>query len=241
MKRRIPTVAALAALAAAGVLAALTLAPAAAAYTWDQLPGLGYSINVVNHSNGCHDVSAGYGSASKTSLGSDCDSDFQARLDAFVAATCPCAQPATTTTTTATTTTTSTTTDAATTASSTTTAAATTTEQASPAPAPSTPNMTTAAAAPTAPADDQSVSDLTARVSALEQQVADLTARIDALVQGQTVTFAARTWKVASAKHGLATLVATKKKPGEKAKPKRRLPSTALVPLLKGKTAKGGR
>lgn len=96
MKRRFTTIAALAALTAAGVLAALAIAPTASAYTWDQLPALGYSLNVLNLSDGCHQVAAGYGTQAKTNLGSDCDADFQARLDAFVQSTCPCAQPTTT-------------------------------------------------------------------------------------------------------------------------------------------------
>lgn len=91
---------ALAALAAAGVAAGFALigAPAAAAYSIDQLPGLGYSTSVVHGTDGCNTWKAGYHQQPQTDLGSDCDPGFQARVDALVAATCPCAQPATTTT-----------------------------------------------------------------------------------------------------------------------------------------------
>lgn len=97
---------ALAALAAAGLAAAFALigAPVAAAYTISQLPGLGYSVSVTYGTDGCNTWKAGYGHQQQTNLGSDCDPDFPARVDALVVATCPCAQTASTTTAAATTT-----------------------------------------------------------------------------------------------------------------------------------------
>lgn len=228
-RTRISALLGVAALLAAGVLAALAIAPSAAAYSIDQLPGLGYSTSKSDLGNGCHSWKAGYGNVlppQQTDLGSDCDSGFQGRVDALVAATCPCAQ---TTSSAATTDAAATTVPATTTETQTTTQAVTETSQ----------TTTTSPAATTVEASDPAVADLTARVSTLEQEVVALTARLDALVQGQTVTLSARTWRVATAKNGLATLVATKKKPGEKAKPKRRLPSSALVPLLKAKQKRG--
>lgn len=138
--------------------AALTLAPTANAYAPDQLPSLGYAVSVLALGNNCHSWSAtGYGA--HADLGSDCEPGFQAALDAFVTATCPCAQPPATTTAPATTeaviapVTTAATTTAA--SPSTTTAAPEQPAQAATAPA-------------TAPADVQA-------------QIANLQAQIDAL------------------------------------------------------------
>ncbi len=90
---------------AAGLAAAfaLTAAPAAQAYAPDELPSLGYAVSVLALGNNCHSWSAtGYGA--HADFGSDCEPGFQAAVDAFVAVTCPCAQPPATTTTQATTT-----------------------------------------------------------------------------------------------------------------------------------------
>jgi hypothetical protein len=89
-----------AAVALAGfATAALVVSSPAHAYTPDQLPNLGYSVIYSDLGAGCHQWQAGYGNSSpKTDLGNDCDSGFQARLDAFINATCPCAQPPTTST-----------------------------------------------------------------------------------------------------------------------------------------------
>lgn len=91
--RRLIPATAVAAIATLGLVTALVLAPPAQAYSIDQLPGLGYSVSVLHLANGCSTWQAGYGNASKTDLGSDCDADFQSRVDALVNATCPCAQP----------------------------------------------------------------------------------------------------------------------------------------------------
>ena len=185
MKRRITTIATLAALTAAGVLAALAIAPAAAAYTWDQLPGLGYSLSVENLADGCHVVSAGYGSAAKTLIGNDCDADFQAKLDAFVQATCPCAQPTTTAAPASTVTPT--------------TPPVTTTSPSDPAPAPT---PTTTEAAPTTPtttaietattsAVDARIAQLEADIASLKTLLAALTARVDRVVHAGDVAWLA--------------------------------------------------
>lgn len=206
------------ALAGAGV-ATLIASPVARAYTPDQLPGLGYSVAVDNLADGCHEWSAGYGNAPRQLIGNDCSSDFQAKLDAFVAATCPCVQ-----TTTAAAATLSTSTVASTDA------VPTTTGQVPVPPPPPTTVTTTATVNQSA-----AVSDLQSRVATLEAQIADLQKRVDALVTGQTVTLFSRTWTVQSAKSGLATLVAKKKLPGEGVKPRRKVPSAVLVPLLSKK------
>lgn len=87
----------LVALVLAGVgTASLVATKSASAYTTDQLAGLGYSVVYATYGNGCHGWQASYGNGQRTDLGSDCDPDFQQRLDDFVAATCPCAQTTTT-------------------------------------------------------------------------------------------------------------------------------------------------
>lgn len=172
MKHRLASTLALAALLAAGVLASLTLAPAANAYTVDDLLRNGYSTFVVNLGGGCRSwkvsrppVNAQLG----TDLGSDCDPDFQARLDAYITATCPCAQPTTTST-----------------AATTTTPADTTTTTAPP---PTDPTTTTAPPPPPPPpapvttvdTTAQVIDALTARIVALEQKIAALSTRVDRL------------------------------------------------------------
>ena len=127
LRRRLHQLFALSAIAAAGV--ATSLVGAAQAYTTDQLGSLGYSVTVtiLNADGSCRNwFVSGHGGAQD--LGSDCDAGFQQRLDAFVNATCPCAQTtAATSTAAATTTTTTTDTTTTTTSTSTTTPAPTTT------------------------------------------------------------------------------------------------------------------
>lgn len=108
----------------------------------------------------------------------------------------------------------------------------TSTTTGSPTPAP--PSSTTTAA-PTTTTAGPSNADLEAEIQALQAQVTALQTQVDNLVKGQTVTMSARTWRVTTAKNGTATLVATTKLRGEKIKPKRNVPSTVLLPLLKPK------
>lgn len=204
--------------AAAGALLAMAVARDARAWTIDDAVSNGFQV--VNENDptapaGCgHVYISGHGSP-YTDLGHSCDTGFQGGLDGYMAQWCPCAATTATTTTTATT------------------AAATTipatTDPAPPAPPPT---ATTTDTTTTSATVDPAITDLQTRLSTLETQVATLQARVDQLVNGQTVTLAARTWTVTAAKNGVATLVATKKKAGEKAKPKRKVPSAVLVPLL---------
>jgi hypothetical protein len=110
---RLARIAAVAALVLVGFSTAVLLsARPAAAWTTDQLPNLGYQVAGGTLENGCHTfVVTGYGQ--RADLGSDCEPDFQQRLDAFVNATCPCAQTTTAATSTAATTTTTATVDTA--------------------------------------------------------------------------------------------------------------------------------
>lgn len=150
---------ALAALAAAGLAAAFALigAPAAAAYTIDQLPGLGYSVSVTYGTDGCNTWKAGYGHQQQTNLGSDCDPDFPARVDALVAATCPCAQTASTTT-----------------------AAATTTDQATTtAPVTTAPTQTD----PPPPATTTTADPVQAQIAALQAQIDQIRDQLVSLVK----------------------------------------------------------
>lgn len=126
LRRALPRLAVFSAIAAAGGAVALAItATPAHAYNWTDLPSLGYSVTAARLANNCNWVTAsGYGQSAV--LGNSCDSDFQSRVDAFVNATCPCAQTTTTVMTTTTaaspaTTTATTTTAAAATTSTTTT------------------------------------------------------------------------------------------------------------------------
>jgi len=79
-----------ASLAAAGLLAALTIGTEQArAYTIIDLPNMGFGVLSINLANGCHQYKVGWHNDNKTDLGSDCAPDFQSRLDAFVASHCP--------------------------------------------------------------------------------------------------------------------------------------------------------
>lgn len=157
MRKTLTAAAALAVLAVAGVLAALTFAPVANAYTVGDLEGLGYRVqHTIDQSppaGVCPEtyLVAGYGSSI---LLRTCDLAFSQKLDEFVRATCPCAQ---------------------TTAAPTTTAATTTTETAPP-PPPVTTTVTV-----TTPPPVEVIDDLTARIVALERQIAALTTRVDRL------------------------------------------------------------
>lgn len=155
---------------AAGLAAALalTFAPAAQAYTPDQLPTLGYAVSVLALGNNCHSWSAtGYGA--HADLGSDCEPGFQAALDAFVTATCPCAQAATTTA-------------PATTTGATETVPATTTAPASTDQAPEAAPPLAPVQAPTATCDVQcQIASLQAQIDALRGQLAKLTAILSAM------------------------------------------------------------
>lgn len=85
MKHRFLTVTALAALVAAGAVAALTLAPAASAWDWQALPG-GYTYAAqptTVDGKTCNQVRVG-GVGVGVFNGNDCDPGFQAGLDAFV-------------------------------------------------------------------------------------------------------------------------------------------------------------
>lgn len=185
--------------AAAGVAAALALTTPARAYGPSDLPGLGYSVVFIDLGGGCHQwLASGYGSSAD--FGSDCLPGFQAAVDAFVSATCPCAQPATSSTPPDTTT-------AASTPPPTTTAPATTSTPAPPGDpaattttvgaAPATTAATTTAASTTttaAPATTTVVvtttvaaSDLDARLSLIEQRLNALDARVTALESGTGV------------------------------------------------------
>jgi hypothetical protein len=82
--------AALASLAAAGLLLALTInTKPAYAYSIIDLPNMGFGVLSIGLANGCHQYKVGWHNDNKTDLGSDCASDFQSRLDAFVASHCP--------------------------------------------------------------------------------------------------------------------------------------------------------
>lgn len=183
MKRRTATVAGLAVLTAAGVLAALAIAPSAAAYTWDQLPGLGYSLRVGNLSDGCHLIEAGYGNAPKTLIGNDCDTDFQAKLDAFVQATCPCAQTTTTATPAA--------------APEPTPTPTTAPSDPAPAPAPTTteptspPTTTAIETTTTTSAIDAKLAELEAEIASLKTALSALTAKVDRVIHAGDVAWLA--------------------------------------------------
>lgn len=96
----------LAAVAAAGIATALALtASSAQAYTTADLFNLGYSVLEITLANGCHDWRATPpGAGNRIDIGSDCDPNFNANVDAFIRATCPARLcPVTTTVTNATT------------------------------------------------------------------------------------------------------------------------------------------
>jgi hypothetical protein len=164
---KILPLAGVAAAAAAGLtVGLLALAPAAHAYSVHQLPSLGYSVEVTTLVGGCREYSAGYGKTPRQLIGTDCDGDWQAKLDAFVQATCPCAQTTTTE------------------------APAPPVEPVPPpatnttgSPEPSPPPTTTEAGPPTTATTTapDPISDLAARITALEQQIAALTSRVDRL------------------------------------------------------------
>ena len=141
-------VAGLVVMLAAGVLVSLAITTErASAWTIHDAVANGFSVSQdsTGMPAGCYEVHIGSHATPYTDLGNSCDSGFQGRLDAFMAAYCPCAQQATTAAAPATTTTTTTTTNA-----STTTTAATTTA-AAPAATTTAPAATTAAATTTAP------------------------------------------------------------------------------------------
>lgn len=77
-------------IAAAGILAALTIGTRqASAYNINDLPNMGFGVLLINLPNGCHQYKVGWHNDNKTDLGSDCAPDFQSKLDAFVASHCP--------------------------------------------------------------------------------------------------------------------------------------------------------
>lgn len=180
MRPRIIAAVGSAAIAAAGLVAAFALTPAANAWNPDDLARLGYSTDVTRLADGCHLWKAsGYGASAD--LGNDCDAGFQARLDAFINTTCPCVLGTTT---------------AATTAPGATTTAPPTTTAAGPPPPPN-PPITTVVTSDTATVtvtiastDDLAAlkAELQAQIDALKQKYDALDARVVALEKAGQVT-----------------------------------------------------
>jgi hypothetical protein len=184
MRRSLALIALLVVAGAAGIAVGLASAPSARAWYGDDLARNGYATIVIDLGGGCRQWKASGHGAGLTDLGSDCDAAFQERLDAFINATCPCAQTSTSST--------SSTTVTASTAATTTTAAPTTTTTATtttadPLPTSSTTETTTSPAT-TTPATSTVVvtttapsPDLESRVAAVEQRLTVLEARVDEL------------------------------------------------------------
>lgn len=70
--------------AALGAYAAALVAPTkASAYSPYDLINMGYSTRMMRLSDGCHDWQIGLPGKDRTDIGSDCDPNFQANLDAY--------------------------------------------------------------------------------------------------------------------------------------------------------------
>lgn len=202
IRNRILSIAALAALATAGTLAALAFAPTASAWDWTSLPN-GYGVTDNNLGNGCHDITV-----AAHHIGSNCDPGFQGALDAYIDSTICTVNPAAggaacQPTTTAVTTTTSTaappgpvtttapvaTTTTAATAAPVATSIVTTTTTLTTAPPPSPPVTTVTVT--TTDATAVQIAALADRITALEQQIAALTKHVDRIALAGDVAWLA--------------------------------------------------